>query len=239
MRPASAPDTLLLSRRRALAAGAALAAGVVVARGFSRPAWAEADPFALPPLPYERTGLQPVIGGATLDVHHGKHHAGYVKNLNDLAKGKPWAQMTLDEVVKASAGKPDDVAVFNNAAQIWNHTFYWQSMRPGAGGAPTGRIGERIAASFGDYAKFREAFVKAAVGQFASGWAWLVADGDKLEIVKTGNADTPLTTSKKPLLTIDVWEHAYYLDYQNRRKDYVEAVIDKLLCWEFAEKNLG
>jgi Fe-Mn family superoxide dismutase len=239
MTPIPRPDPLRISRRRALAAGAAVAAGAVLGRGLVRRAWAEADPFTLPALPYERTALQPVIGGATLDVHHGRHHAAYVKNLNDLAKGKPWAQMTLEEVVKASAGKPEDAAVFNNAAQIWNHTFYWHSLKPGAGGAPAGRLGERIAASFGDYARFREAFVKAAVGQFGSGWAWLVADGERLEIVKTGNAETPLTSAKKPLLTIDVWEHAYYLDYQNRRKDYVEAVIDRLLCWEFAEKNLG
>jgi Fe-Mn family superoxide dismutase len=212
------PNGLPLTRRGVLVGAAGLAAAAVAGRGLARRAWADVDPFTLPPLPYERTALHPVIGGATIDVHYGKHH---------------------EAVVKASAGKPDDVAVFNNAAQIWNHTFYWSSLRPGAGGAPTGRIGERIAASFGDYAKFREAFVKAAVGQFGSGWAWLVADGEKLEIVKTGNADTPLTAGKKPLLTIDVWEHAYYLDYQNRRKDYVEAVIDKLLCWEFAEKQLG
>jgi superoxide dismutase, Fe-Mn family len=227
-------------RRGLLVGGLATAALLAASRRFVPVAHAEADPFTLPPLPYERTALQPVIGGATLDVHHGKHHAAYVKNLNDLAKGKPWAQMTLEEVVKASAGKPDDAAVFNNAAQVWNHTFYWQGMKAGGGGKPTGRIAERIDKAFGDYTKFREAFVKTAVGQFGSGWAWLVASGDTLEIVKTGNAETPLTQpGKKPLLTIDVWEHAYYLDYQNRRKDYVEAVIDKLLAWEFAEKNLG
>ena len=228
-----------LDRRGFLAGTAAVAALAATSRRFLPVAHAEADPFTLPPLPYERTALQPVIGGQTLDIHHGKHHAAYVKNLNDLVKGKPLAQMTLEEVVKATAGKAEDVAVFNNAAQVWNHTFYWQSMRAGAGGKPGGRIAERIDKAFGDYAKFREALVKTAVGQFGSGWAWLVASGDTLEIVKTGNAETPLTTGKKPLLTIDVWEHAYYLDYQNRRKDYVEAVIDKLLCWEFADRNLG
>jgi Fe-Mn family superoxide dismutase len=231
--------TLRIDRRGLLAGTAAVAALALVDRRFLPRAHAEADPFTLPALPYERTALQPVIGGQTLDIHHGKHHAAYVKNLNDLVKGKPLAQLKLDEVVKATAGKAEDVAVFNNAAQVWNHTFYWQSLKPGGGGKPTGRIAERIDKAFGDYATFRDAFVKAAVGQFGSGWAWLVASGDTLEIVKTGNAETPLTTSKKPLLTIDVWEHAYYLDYQNRRKDYVEAVIDKLLSWEFAERNLG
>jgi len=228
-----------IDRRGFLAGTAAVAALTLGSRRFLPAAHAEAEPFTLPALPYERTALQPVIGGGTIDVHYGKHHATYVKNLNDLTKGKPYATITLENVVKQSAGKPDEMALFNNAAQVWNHTFYWSSLRAGGGGAPTGALAAKIAASFGDYAKFREAFVKAAVGQFGSGWAWLVATGDKLEIVKTGNAETPLTSKSTPLLTIDVWEHAYYLDYQNRRKDYVEAVIDKLLNWDFAAKNLG
>jgi Fe-Mn family superoxide dismutase len=228
-----------IDRRGFLAGAAAAAALAATSRHFVPAAHAEGDPFTLPMLPYERTALQPVIGGGTIDVHYGKHHAAYVKNLNDLTRGKPLAQLKLEEVVKATAGKPGEVAIFNNAAQVWNHTFYWSSLRPGAGGAPSGRIGEKVAAAFGDYARFREAFVKAAAGQFGSGWAWLVVAGETVEIVTTSNAETPLTQGKTPLLTVDVWEHAYYLDYQNRRKEYVEAVLDKLLCWEFAEQNLG
>jgi len=226
--------------RRAFLAGA-LAVGAVAAapRAWLPAAHAEAGPFVLPPLPWERTALQPVLGATTVDIHYGKHHTAYLNNLNDLVKGKPVAQMTLEEVVRASAGKADDVAVFNNAAQVWNHTFYWNSMRPKGGGKPTGRIAAQIDAAFGGYDAFREAFSKAALTQFGSGWAWLVKKGDKLEVVKTGNADTPLTQGATPLLTIDVWEHAYYLDYQNRRKDYIAAWLDSLVNWEFAEKNLG
>jgi Fe-Mn family superoxide dismutase len=228
-------------RRTLLGVAATAAAYTVLApRGWLRTALGEADPFTLPPLPYDRTALQPVVSGNTLDFHHGKHHATYVKNLNDLVKGKPYASMKLEEIVKASAGKPDEVAIFNNAAQTWNHTFYWNSMRAGGGGKPTGRLLAKIDASFGGHDKFREAFVKAATVRFGSGWAWLVASGDKLEIVTTANAETPLTQEgKKPLLTVDVWEHAYYLDWQNKRKDFVEATLDKLLNWEFADKNLG
>ncbi len=236
MTPTSRPSSV--DRRGFLAGTAAMAALALGSRRFVPAAYAGPEPFALPALPYERTALQPVIGGGTIDVHYGKHHAAYVKNLNDLLGGKP-SGMTLEAVIKASAGKPEEVAVFNNAAQVWNHTFYWNSLRAGGGGAPTGALAEKLAASFGDYAKFREAFVKAAVGQFGSGWAWLVAAGDKLEIVKTGNAETPLTTDKKPLLTIDVWEHAYYLDYQNKRADYVAAFLDRLVNWEFAAANLA
>ena len=234
------PDPTAVPTRRAILAGAAALGAVALApRGWLPAAHAESDPFVLPPLPYERTALQPVIGATTLDIHHGKHHATYVTNLNGLVKGKPFAGMKLEEVVKATAGKPDDAAVFNNAAQVWNHTFYWHSMRPKGGGKPTGRVAEKIDASFGGYDAFREAFAKAALTQFGSGWAWLVTKGDGLEVVKTGNADTPIADGRVPLITIDVWEHAYYLDYQNRRKDYVDAWLTSLVNWEFAEKNLG
>ena len=228
--------------RRGLLRSTALAAAALAfaPRAWTRIAGAEAEPFALPALPYERTALQPVIGGTTLDVHHGKHHATYVKNLNDLVKGKPYASMTLEQIVRASDGKAGEASIYNNAAQAWNHAFYWNSLQAKGGGKPTGRLLERIDAAFGDYEKFREAFVKAATSKFGSGWAWLVQGPEKLEIVTTSNADTPLTMAgKTALLTVDVWEHAYYLDYQNRRKDYVEACVDKLLSWAFADKNLG
>jgi Fe-Mn family superoxide dismutase len=213
----------------------------VAPRGWLRAAWAaDEGPFTLPPLPYERTALQPVITGNTLDFHYGKHHATYVKNLNDLVKDKPYAKMTLEEVIRAANDKPGQASVYNNAAQVWNHTFYWNSLRAGGGGKPTGRVLEKIDASFGGYDKFREAFVKAATARFGSGWAWLVKGAEKLEIVTTSNADTPLTMEgKTALLTVDVWEHAYYLDWQNKRKEYVEATVDKLLNWDFADKNLG
>lgn len=236
MHPSPAPSP---SRRTFLLGAAALGAAAVAPRGLGRVAFAEAAPFTLPPLPWDRAALAPVIGTATVDVHYGKHHAGYLQNLNDLVKGKPYAAMTLEEVVKASVGKPDDVAVYNNAAQVWNHTFYWASLRPGGGGKPTGRVAAMLDASFGGYDGFREAFTKAALTQFGSGWAWLVKDGDKLAVTKTSNADTPLAHGVTPLLTVDVWEHAYYLDYQNRRKDYVAAVLDRLLHWEHADRCLG
>jgi Fe-Mn family superoxide dismutase len=228
------------SRRGFLVGAVALGAAVAAPRGWMRAAAAaDGAPFVLPPLPYEATALQPVIGSTTVDIHYGKHHAGYLANLNDLVKGTPFAQMSLEDVVKASAGKPEHTAVFNNAAQVWNHTFYWGSMRAQGGGKPSGRIAQQIDASFGGYDAFRDAFSKAALTQFGSGWAWLVKKGDRLEVVKTGNAETPLTQGAVPLITIDVWEHAYYLDWQNRRKDYIAAWLDRLVNWEFAEKNLG
>jgi Fe-Mn family superoxide dismutase len=229
-----------LSRRRLLGGAALLGAFAVAPRALVRTAWSESDPFTLPPLPYDRTALQPHVSGNTLDFHYGKHHAGYVKTLNDLVRGKPMASMSLEEVIRATAGKPEDSAVFNASAQTWNHTFYWNGMRAGGGGKPTGRVLEQIEKSFGGYDAFREAMVKAATSQFGSGWAWLVRSGDKLEVTKTGNAETPLTQpGKTPLLTCDVWEHAYYLDYQNRRKDYVDVWLDKLVNWEFVDQNLG
>ena len=195
--------------------------------------------FTLPPLPYADNALEPVISANTISFHYGKHHKTYVDNLNKLVEGKDLAQMSLEQIIAASAGKPDMAGVFNKAAQIWNHTFYWNSLKPNGGGKPTGAIAAAIDKDLGGYDKFKVDFAAAAVTQFGSGWAWLVSDAGTLKIVKTGNAEVPLTKGQKPLLTIDVWEHAYYLDYQNLRAKYVETLIDKLLNWDFANANLA
>jgi Fe-Mn family superoxide dismutase len=193
----------------------------------------------LPPLPYAQDALAPVISAETLSFHYGKHHKAYVDNLNKLVAGTELADTPLEKVIAATAGKPDKAGVFNNAAQIWNHTFFWNSLKPNGGGAPTGAVAKSIEAAFGSFDNFRKEFANAAMTQFGSGWAWLVADKGTLKVVKTPNAETPLTSGLTPLVTIDVWEHAYYLDYQNRRADFVAAVIDKLLNWEFANANLA
>ena len=196
--------------------------------------------FTLPKLPYEENALEPVISARTLSFHHGKHHAGYVEKLNELIEGSPYADRPLDEVVTRSAKDPAAKAIFNNAAQTWNHDFYWRSMQPKGGGTPGSTLRVAIERDIGGLAEFRTAFAKAAAGEFGSGWAWLVADKDrKLKIATTDDAGTPIVRGDTPLLTIDVWEHAYYLDYQNRRPDYIAAWLDKLINWEFAEKNFG
>jgi len=200
---------------------------------------AASQAITLPPLPYAESALAPVISANTLSFHYGKHHKAYVDTLNKLIVDTDFADMTLEKIVKAASGHSDHAAIFNNAAQAWNHSFYWRSMKPNGGGEPPADLKRLIESSFGSVAAFKKEFVNAAVGEFGSGWAWLVKDGAKLKIVKTGNADTPLTSVAKPLLTIDVWEHAYYLDYQNRRVDYVTALIDKLANWEFAVENLS
>ena len=196
-------------------------------------------PFSLPPLPYPDTALEPLISANTLSFHYGKHHKAYVDNLNKLVEGKDMASMTLEQIIHASAGKADMAGVFNNAAQVWNHTFYWNSMKPNGGGKPTGALAAAIDKDLGGYDKFKADLSAAAMTQFGSGWAWLVSDAGTLKIVKTGNAEVPLTKGQKPLLTIDVWEHAYYLDYQNLRAKYVETLIDKLLNWDFANANFA
>ena len=193
----------------------------------------------LPPLPYAQDALSPVISAETLSFHYGKHHKAYVDNLNKLVAGTDLAETPLEKLITTVAGKADKVGVFNNAAQVWNHTFFWNSLKPGGGGAPTGAVSKAIDASFGSFDNFKKEFTNAAMTQFGSGWAWLVADKGQLKVVKTPNAETPLTTGQSALLTVDVWEHAYYLDYQNRRADFVAAVIDKLLNWEFANANLA
>ncbi len=195
-------------------------------------------PHVLPPLPYADHALEPVISANTLHFHYGKHHQAYVDNLNKLIAGTEFAGQSLEKIISGSAAEPDKTAIFNNAAQTWNHTFYWHSLRPQGGGEPPAALKKKIEAAFGSLDAGKKELAAAALAQFGSGWVWLVLDGDKLKVVKTGNADTPLTAGLKPLLTIDVWEHAYYLDYQNRRADYVNAVLDKLLNWDFAAANL-
>jgi Fe-Mn family superoxide dismutase len=209
----------------ALAAGAAVAAEAAAA-------------FALPPLPYAPEALEPAISARTLSFHYGKHHQGYLDNLNKLVAGTEWAGQPLEKVVVGAAGKAESAALFNNAAQVWNHTFFWRSMKPGGGGTPSGRLLQLIEASFGTFDAFRNAFVAAGLAQFGSGWVWLIQDGETLQIVKTPNADTPLAHGQTPLLTCDVWEHAYYLDYQNRRKDFVQTFLDHLANWDFAAAQL-
>jgi superoxide dismutase, Fe-Mn family len=193
--------------------------------------------ITLPPLPYADDALAPVISANTISFHYGKHHKGYVDNLNKMIAGTDLEKSTLEQIVKSTAGAADKQGIFNNAAQVWNHTFYWNSMKPNGGGKPSGDLAQKIDSTFTNFDNFKKELVTAATGQFGSGWAWLVSEGGTLKVVKTPNAETPLTKGQTPLLTIDVWEHAYYLDYQNKRADYVNAVIDKLLNWDFAAAN--
>jgi superoxide dismutase, Fe-Mn family len=195
--------------------------------------------FELPPLPYAKDALEPHMSAKTFEFHYGKHHQAYVTNLNNLVKDTPLAAHSLEEIIKATGHDESKIGIFNNAAQIWNHTFFWHSMKPAGGGAPSGALAQKIDEAFGSLDKFKEVFKNAAVTQFGSGWAWLVEHGGKLEVVKTANAVTPLIQHKKPLLTVDVWEHAYYLDYQNRRPDFVQTFLDHLVNWDFAAANLG
>lgn len=194
-------------------------------------------PHSLPPLPYAENALDPVISANTLSFHYGKHHKAYVDNLNKLIAGTELADSSLEDIIAATAGSAEKAGIFNNAAQVWNHTFYWNSLSPRGGGEPPSDLKEKIDSAFGSLDACKKELATAATTQFGSGWAWLVQDGDKLKVVKTGNADSPLTKGMTPLLTIDVWEHAYYLDYQNRRPDYVNAVLDKLINWDFAVRN--
>ena len=198
-----------------------------------------AEPFVLPPLPYADTALAPVISANTLGFHYGKHHKTYVDNLNNLVKGTDYESASLEKIINETAGKADKAPLFNNAAQIWNHTFYWNSLKGNGGGKPAGKLATMIDAAFGSYDNFRKELAATTVSQFGSGWGWLVVDGGSLKVVKTANAEVPFTKGQKPLLTIDVWEHAYYLDHQNKRAAYVDAVIDRLLNWDFAAQNLG
>ena len=194
--------------------------------------------FELPPLPYPANALEPHMSANTFSFHHAKHHQAYVTNLNNLVKDTPQASQPLEEVIQWAAKDPSKVGVFNNAAQVWNHTFFWNCMKPGGGGAPGGALAERIDATFGSLAALLEQFKTAAVGRFGSGWAWLVDDGGALKVVTTSNADKPMPPVK-PLLTCDVWEHAYYLDFQNRRPDFVQAFCDSLVNWDFAAANFA
>ena len=193
----------------------------------------------LPELPYAKDALSPYISANTLEFHHGKHHKTYVDNVNKLIAGTDLEGKTLEEIIVNSAKDPARAGIFNNAAQVWNHSFYWKCLKPKGGGAPTGAVADKINSTFGSYDKFAEELKNAGATQFGSGWAWLVLDGNDLKITKTPNADTPLIHGQKALLTIDVWEHAYYLDYQNRRPDYLTAVIQNLINWDFVNSNLG
>ncbi len=189
--------------------------------------------FTLPNLPYAKDALTPHTSAETLDFHYGKHHATYVTNHNKLVEGKPEEQKSLEELIKSSEGP-----LFNNAAQVWNHTFFWNCMKPAGGGQPTGDLAQAITRDFGSFEKFKEEFSNAAATQFGSGWAWLVLDGGKLAIQKTANADLPMKHGKKALLTLDVWEHAYYIDYRNARPKFIETFLTHLANWDFALENL-
>ncbi len=195
--------------------------------------------FELPPLPYPKNALEPHISERTMDFHHGRHHQAYVTNLNNLVKGSPLESQSLEEIIKGTYKDTSKTGVFNNAAQVWNHTFFWHSMKPQGGGAPSGNLAAAITRDCGGIDKFKEQFKAAAVGQFGSGWAWLVADKGQLKIVPTANAVDPLAEGQTALLTCDVWEHAYYLDFQNRRPDFVQAFLDHLVNWDFAAQNLA
>ena len=199
----------------------------------------KSGPFQLPSLPFDEGALEPVISARTMGFHYGAHHLAYVKKLNELVAGTRFETLTLEQVVMQSAGSEENKKIFNNAAQDWNHTFFWNCLAPRAGGKPGGEIAQRIESDLGGYDAFRKKFAQAAVDQFGSGWAWLVERNGKLEILSTSNAETPITKGATPLLTIDVWEHAYYLDYQNKRPAFVDAVIDKLLNWRFAAEQLA
>jgi len=195
--------------------------------------------FSLPDLPYAQDALEPHLPANPLSFHHGTHHNTYVVNLNGMIKDGPLADASLEEIIMASAGDASKAGVFNNSAQIWNHTFYWHSMKPGGGGKPTGALAAKIDEDFGSYDKFVEEFKAAGATQFGSGWAWLVLDGGKLKVTKTPNADLPMAHGQTALLTCDVWEHAYYLDFQNRRPDYLSTFLESLVNWDFAAENLA
>ncbi|MBW4503192.1 MAG: superoxide dismutase [Scytonema hyalinum WJT4-NPBG1] len=192
--------------------------------------------FELPPLPYDYKALEPLISASTLEFHHDKHHAGYVTNLNKLVEGTELANKSLEEVILATANDQTKAGIFNNAAQVWNHTFYWNGLKKD-GGAPSGELAEKINASFGSLDEFKKQFKEAGATQFGSGYAWLVLDNGQLKVVKTPNAANPITNGQTPLLTADVWEHAYYLDYQNRRPDYLQTFLDQLINWDFVAEQ--
>lgn len=195
--------------------------------------------YQLPNLPYEYNALEPYISKSTLEFHHDKHHAAYVNKFNDAVAGTELDNQPIETIIKNLAEDASKQGIFNNAAQAWNHSFYWQCMKPNGGGNPTGALADKINADFGSFEKFTEAFKNAGATQFGSGWAWLVLDGDTLKVTKTLNADNPFTKNQIPLLTMDVWEHAYYLDYQNRRPDYINDFLEKLVNWDFVAQNFS
>lgn len=196
-------------------------------------------PIALPDLPFAPSALEPHISARTFEFHHGKHHKAYVDNTNKLIEGTDLADKDLMTIIKAAAADPARKGLFNNSAQVYNHSFFWKCLKPGGGGKPTGKIAAKIDAELGGYDKFSADFKNAGVTQFGSGWAWLVLKDGKLAIMQTPNAETPLVQGAAPLLVCDVWEHAYYLDYQNRRPDFLQAFLDHLINWDFVNANLG
>ncbi|MBE9178931.1 superoxide dismutase [Oculatella sp. LEGE 06141] len=195
--------------------------------------------YELPSLPYDYDALAPYISADTLKFHHDKHHAAYVNKFNELVQGTDLADLSIEEVIKATYNDSAKSGIFNNAAQAWNHTFYWNSMKPSGGGTPTGALADKMNADFGSFDKFKEEFKTAGTTQFGSGWAWLVLDNGTLKVTKTPNAVNPLAQGQTPLLTMDVWEHAYYLDYQNRRPDYEQAFLDSVVNWDFVSQQLA
>lgn len=197
-------------------------------------------PFQQPPLPFAMDALESDgMKAETFEYHYGKHHKAYVDNLNKLVAGTPMDSMSLEEVIQQSYNDESKMGIFNNAAQVWNHTFFWDSLKPGGGGAPTGDLAAKIDSAFGNYDKFKQEFSNAAATQFGSGWAWLVEDNGSLSVVKTANAVNPLAMGKKALLTLDVWEHAYYIDFRNARPAFIANYLDKLVNWDFVAANLA
>ena len=198
----------------------------------------EGGAISLPELPYAKDALEPYISALTLDIHHGRHHRAYVENTKKIVEGTDLEGNDLEMIMSKAASDQSKVALFNNAAQVWNHSFYWQCMKPNGGGTPTGAIAEKIKSDFGSYEHFVDLFKTAGATQFGSGWAWLVVKDGGLQVLKTANADTPLVGGMKPLLTVDVWEHAYYLDYQNKRPDYLGDFVERLINWDYVNANL-
>lgn len=198
----------------------------------------EKSTVSVEPLPYKMDALKPYISEQTMRFHYGKHYMGYVDKANQLLGSNPFEGKTADEILGFTAGKKEYSAIFNNVAQAWNHAFFWKCMKPGGGGVPGGELADLIQHSFGSFDALKEKFVTAAKGRFGSGWAWLVLDGEKLKILTTANADTPAAHGLKPIFTVDIWEHAYYLDYQNRRADYVKDILNHLVNWDFVASQL-
>ena len=201
--------------------------------------WRDRGPFSLPPLPWEENALEPAISARTVQVHYGKHHKGYVDKLNELVEDTPFADVSLEQVILKAAGREEHQKIFNNAAQVWNHSFFWSSLRAKGGGKPSGELAAKIDQDLGGYESLRKQLKQEAIDRFGSGWVWLVLRDGKLAVTSTPNAEVPSVTGARPILTLDVWEHAYYLDYQNRRPDFVDAVLDNLLNWDFAAQQLA
>lgn len=246
----TAPSGFPLFSRRNFLRGSLAGSAMLAMGGFAvLPGGAEEQPkearkkgiaLELPPLPYADTALEPLITAKTLSFHYGKHHKAYVDKAKALIAGTELEGASLEEIILKTSGKPGkEAGIFNNAAQVWNHTFYWHSMKPQGGGAPTGKIAAQIEKDFGSLDEFKKQFQEAGETQFGSGWAWLALDKGTLKVVKTANAGNPMEQGMKPILTMDVWEHAYYLDFQNRRPDYIKAWIESLINWDFANQNLG